>query len=77
MTTLIEIEKAAAALPKEEQKILLTRLLKQVHGQNEKKDEKDTRPSIRDIQPVSVGKILRPFSPDDDILGEMLEGRRL
>lgn len=32
--------------------------------------------SIFDIQPHSVCKILRPYPhPDDDILGEMLEGK--
>ena len=31
--------------------------------------------SIMDIGPVSLGKVLRPLSADDDLLGEMLEGR--
>jgi len=31
--------------------------------------------SIVDIVPVSVGRVLRPLSADDDLLGEMLEGR--
>jgi hypothetical protein len=36
----------------------------------------DLKPhSILDIPPVSVGKVLRPFTADDDLLGEMLEGR--
>ena len=30
---------------------------------------------ILDIQPVSLGRLLRPFTADDDLLGEMLEGR--
>jgi antitoxin (DNA-binding transcriptional repressor) of toxin-antitoxin stability system len=30
--------------------------------------------SVFDIQPISVGKVLRPYpNSDDDILGEMLE----
>ena len=33
--------------------------------------------SVLDIPPVSVGEVLRPLSSDDDLLGEMLEGRRL
>ncbi|MBC8113726.1 MAG: hypothetical protein H7062_05070 [Candidatus Saccharimonas sp.] len=33
--------------------------------------------SVLDIPPVSVGSILRPFSADDDLLEEMLEGRHL
>jgi antitoxin (DNA-binding transcriptional repressor) of toxin-antitoxin stability system len=32
--------------------------------------------SLRDLQPKSVGAVLRPFpSPDDDTLGEMLDAR--
>ena len=30
---------------------------------------------ILDIAPVSVGSVLRPLSAEDDLLGEMLEGR--
>lgn len=28
--------------------------------------------TLRDLKPVSVGKILQPFTQDDDLLGEML-----
>jgi hypothetical protein len=31
--------------------------------------------SIMDIPPVSIGAILHPLTSDDDLLGEMLEGR--
>lgn len=31
--------------------------------------------SILNIPPVSVGAVLRPFTADDDLLAEMLEGR--
>jgi hypothetical protein len=31
--------------------------------------------SILDIPTVSLGSVLRPLTPDDDLLGEMLEGR--
>jgi hypothetical protein len=31
--------------------------------------------SILDIAPVSVGGVLRPLTAEDDLLGEMLEGR--
>lgn len=31
--------------------------------------------SILDIPTVSVGRVLRPLTSDDDLLGEMLEGR--
>ena len=33
--------------------------------------------SVLDIPPVSIGKMLRPLTSDDDLLGEMLEGRGL
>jgi len=31
--------------------------------------------SLLDIPPVSLGGVLRPPTADDDLLGEMLEGR--
>jgi len=31
--------------------------------------------SILDIAPVSLGSVLHPLSSNDDLLGEMLEGR--
>lgn len=35
-----------------------------------------SRSSLKDLQPKSVGAILRPFpSVDDDLLGEMLDSR--
>lgn len=30
--------------------------------------------TLRDISPVSVGKILTPMGPDDDVLNEMING---
>ncbi len=32
--------------------------------------------SLRDMQPVSAGKVLRPLSQNDDLLGEMLDEDR-
>ena len=32
--------------------------------------------SLRDVQPVSVGKVLRPLTQGDDLLGEMLDEDR-
>lgn len=32
--------------------------------------------SVLDIPTVSVGAVLQPLSADDDLLGEMLEGRQ-
>lgn len=31
--------------------------------------------SLLDIQPVHLGEVLKPLTSDDDLLGEMLEGR--
>jgi hypothetical protein len=31
--------------------------------------------SVLDIPPISLGKVLLPLTADDDLLGEMLEGR--
>jgi len=31
--------------------------------------------SVLDIPPINIGEALKPLSPDDDILGEMLEGK--
>ncbi|MDA1050974.1 MAG: antitoxin family protein [Planctomycetota bacterium] len=31
--------------------------------------------SVFDIRPISLGQVLRPLTRDDDVLGEMLEGR--
>jgi hypothetical protein len=33
------------------------------------------RRSLLDMPTVFVGEILKPLGPDDDLLGEMLEGR--
>jgi hypothetical protein len=33
------------------------------------------KPSLRDLEPVSVGKILRPLGSRDEWYDEMLEGR--
>jgi hypothetical protein len=76
MTTLPEIERAADSLPPEQKKqlvqFLLTRLgpLGAATASTSPKNH-----SILDIHPVHLGAILRPLTPDDDLLGEMLEGR--
>ena len=33
------------------------------------------RADLGPFQPVSLGRILRPLVPDDDLLAEMLDGR--
>ena len=35
-----------------------------------------TTASLKDIQPISVGKVYRPLTDDDDLLGEMLDEDR-
>jgi hypothetical protein len=37
--------------------------------------EGSPRHGILDIPPVSLGQVLRPLTDDDDLLGDMLEGR--
>lgn len=37
----------------------------------------EKRHSVLDIPTVSVGGIIRPLTSDDDLLGEMLEGKRI
>lgn len=32
--------------------------------------------SLRDVEPVSMGQVLRPLAPGDDLLGEMLDEDR-
>jgi len=35
-------------------------------------DARTCSPSLRDLRPASVGAVLRPLSPSDDLLDEML-----
>jgi hypothetical protein len=37
--------------------------------------ERSQSHSVLDIATVSLGSVLRPLTSDDDLLGEMLEGR--
>jgi hypothetical protein len=72
MSTLLEIERAAEALPQDQQERLFEWLSARVRTR-----QRNGRPprSVLDIAPVSVGAIIRPLESDDDVLGEMLEGR--
>jgi hypothetical protein len=72
MSTLSEIEAAAKALPLADQESLLEWLSSRV---KQRREETHHGHSVLDIEPVSLGRILRPFNADDDLLGEMLEGR--
>ena len=73
MTTLSEIEAAAAALPLDEQKQLFDWLARQIDERREAQQE--AAHSVLDIPCVSLGSILKPLTENDDLLGEMLEGR--
>lgn len=71
MPTLTDIETAAAALPLEQQKKLLERLYQLT------RTPATSNPgihSVLDIPAVSLGGMISGSS-DDDLLGEMLEGR--
>ena len=77
MNTLEEIEAAVDKLPPQQQERLLFFLTARLHDGRTVPLPLSARAgrSVLDIGPVSVGKVLRPLSPDDDLLGEMLEGR--
>jgi hypothetical protein len=34
------------------------------------------RISVQDMPPLQIGRMIRPLSPDDDLLGEMLDETR-
>jgi hypothetical protein len=70
VSTLAEIEAAIPKLNAEE----LAELERFILAQRQE-NASTHRHSVLDIPTVSVGRILRPFSADDDLLGEMLEGR--
>ncbi len=70
MSTLAEIEMAIRTLSAEE----LEELEQFVRNARREK-ERASRPSLSDIEPGSVGKILEPIGTRDDWYNEMLEGR--
>lgn len=77
MHDLTDLETAANALPPQEKRELLQFLLLRLR--EEGIDTADLRPpshSLLDIEPVSVGSLLQPLGRNDDLLGEMLEGRK-
>jgi len=72
MATLTEIERAADALPLEQQESLIKWLSERMRTRR----LNGTSPhSVLDIAPVSLGRVIRPLSAEDDLLGEMLEER--
>jgi len=73
MSTLTEIERAADALPHDQQERLFVWLTERLAKQPVKSMHSH---SVLDIPPVSLGKIIHPLDGNDDLLGEMLEDRR-
>jgi hypothetical protein len=77
MRDLTELETAADALPTQEKRELVQFLLSRLHEEGiETADTQLPSHSVLDIEPLSLGETLRPLGPDDDLLGEMLEGRQ-
>ena len=77
MSTLDEIEAAVDKLPPQQQERLLFFLTARLNNGQTVRLPMPARAgrNVLDIAPVSVGEVLRPLSPDDDLLDEMLEGR--
>jgi hypothetical protein len=77
MYDLTELETAADALPAPEKRELLQFLVSRLHEEGvDTADVHLPSHSVLDIEPVSIGALLQPLGRDDDLLGEMLEGRR-
>lgn len=70
MRTLAEIEKAVPHFSAEE----LAELEQFIRNARREK-ENARKPSLRGIEPVSVGTILQPIGTRDEWVDEMLEGR--
>lgn len=81
MTTLTEIEAAVESLPVPQQEALFSFLAARLGRaeqrglQQSSQGSGPSRHSVLDIPTARLGRVLRPLSPDDDLLGEMLEGR--
>jgi len=73
MSNLTEIERAADALPLEQQENLFAWLAERMRRRHLNSASPH---SVLEIPPVSLGRVIRPLKPDDDLLGEMLEGRQ-
>lgn len=69
MSTLTDIETAAAGLPLEDQQ----RLHRWLSDRLEKRSNQRVPHSVLDIPPASVGRVLQDLASEDDLLGEMLE----
>ena len=70
MSRIAEIEKAVPQLSPEE-----LAKLEEVVRQARRDKERTDKPSLRNIEPVSVGKILQPLGTRDQWYDEMREER--
>ena len=70
MSTLAEIEKSISQFSAEEL-AELERIIRKARREMEQAQ----KPSLRDTNPVSVGRILKPIGTRDEWYNEMLEGR--
>ena len=70
MSTLAEIEKSVAQFSSEE-----LAELEQIIRKARRAKEQAQKPSLREMDPVSVGTILKAIGTRDEWYGEMLEGR--
>lgn len=70
MSTLAEIEMAVPHLGADE----LSHLERLVHSLRIRKSKKQR--SAFDLAPLQLGKVLKPLSPEDDLLEEMLDDAR-
>ena len=73
MSTLTEIERAADSLPLEQQENLFEWLAEQLRR---RRLGNASPHSVLEIPSVSLGQVICPLNRDDDLLGEMLEGRQ-
>jgi hypothetical protein len=70
MSTLAEIEKSVSQFSAEEL-VELERIIRKALREKEQAQ----KPSLRDTNPASVGRILKPIGTRDEWYNEMLEGR--
>jgi hypothetical protein len=70
MSTLAEIEKSIPHFSAEE-----LAELEQIIRKARREKEQARKPSLRDIDPVSVGTIFKPIGTRDEWYNEMLEGK--
>jgi hypothetical protein len=78
MDTLREIEAAVASLAPAQQEALFTFLAARLGRAQTPPSSPNSSPqqhTVMDIPVASLGRVLRPLSPEDDLLGEMLEYR--